>query len=311
MDNSVMIYCGDWIDMTIGVSFGFSTLTAAAFGQLFRYCWECVAPVGSLYLIIMHPLSSRDTLPISDTSGVLFGGVVERIAESLNLPKPGLNVQQLQLASVKRVTTLGAVLGVIRGCLLGRVQLLLKDTGKAGDLKKQAELESIFQLCMTVGGQDLRADRCSLFLLDTDQQELYSLVRTQKDSTASWRTDDTEIRMPVTAGIAGHTVRAKTLINIRDAQCDSRFNNAFDKKTGYTTQSVLCAPIFDPQGEVMGVIQAMNKSGGGGKVGVFTTHDERMMTMLAEHVSLCVKAVMMDEDEDELESHDQRSAAAA
>lgn len=231
---------------------------------------------------------------------MLFGGVVERIAESLNLPKPGLTAGQLRLASVKRVTTLGAVLGVILGCLLGMVQLLFKDTGKAADLKKQAELESIFQLCMTVGGQDLKADRCSLFLLDADSQELYSLVRAQRDvSSESWRADDTEIRMPVTVGIAGHTVAEKKLINTRNAQHDSRFNNAFDKKTGYVTQSVLCAPIFDPHGEVMGVIQAMNKTGEDGEgSGVFTKHDERMMTMLAEHVSLFVKAVMMDEDED-------------
>ena len=37
MDNLVMIQAGDLIDNTIGVHFGLATLTAAAFGQVFRF----------------------------------------------------------------------------------------------------------------------------------------------------------------------------------------------------------------------------------------------------------------------------------
>jgi hypothetical protein len=48
MDNIVMINVGDFIDNTIGVALGLSTLTAAAFGQC-----------------------------CSDVSGVMFGGYVE------------------------------------------------------------------------------------------------------------------------------------------------------------------------------------------------------------------------------------------
>ncbi|KAJ1472793.1 hypothetical protein T484DRAFT_1838987 [Baffinella frigidus] len=50
MDNMVMIFMGDLIDSTLGVTFGLSTLTAAGFGQIF-----------------------------SDVSGVCFGGTVEAL----------------------------------------------------------------------------------------------------------------------------------------------------------------------------------------------------------------------------------------
>ena len=52
MDNFIMIQAGDAIDNHFGAALGIATLTAAAFGQVF-----------------------------SDVSGVLFGGVGERLDE--------------------------------------------------------------------------------------------------------------------------------------------------------------------------------------------------------------------------------------
>lgn len=40
---------------------------------------------------------------------------------------------------------------------------------------------------------------------------------------------------------------------------DSRFNRYIDQKTGYRTKSVLCMPIKDSFGEVIGVAQIINK----------------------------------------------------
>ena len=67
MDNIIMIQAGDFIDSTLGVTFGISTLTAAALGNV-----------------------------CSDSSGVLFGGVVESASERLKLAKPQLSLEQAQ-----------------------------------------------------------------------------------------------------------------------------------------------------------------------------------------------------------------------
>lgn len=40
---------------------------------------------------------------------------------------------------------------------------------------------------------------------------------------------------------------------------DPRFNKDIDQQTGYRTRSLLCMPIKDPAGEVLGVAQAVNK----------------------------------------------------
>jgi GAF domain-containing protein len=42
---------------------------------------------------------------------------------------------------------------------------------------------------------------------------------------------------------------------------DDRFNRSFDAQTGFRTRSVLCMPIRDYNGEIIGVVQAMNHKG--------------------------------------------------
>ncbi|KAI5714515.1 hypothetical protein M8J77_001004 [Diaphorina citri] len=43
---------------------------------------------------------------------------------------------------------------------------------------------------------------------------------------------------------------------------DPRFNNEIDRRTGYTTNSILCVPINSYEGEVIGVAQIINKTDG-------------------------------------------------
>lgn len=47
----------------------------------------------------------------------------------------------------------------------------------------------------------------------------------------------------------------------RDALQDERFLPEIDKRTGYVTQSILCLPILNRQGGVVGVAQMVNKKG--------------------------------------------------
>jgi len=49
------------------------------------------------------------------------------------------------------------------------------------------------------------------------------------------------------------------MLNIKDAYADPRFNQNFDKKTGYKTKSLLTVPIKDTFGRTTGVMQAVNK----------------------------------------------------
>jgi len=109
MDNTVMIHAGNAIDLSLGVTFGLSTLSSAACGQI-----------------------------CSDVAGVSFGGVIDAAAARLGLPSPSFTNAQHGLALVKRVGLLGNVLGVVLGCSLGLLNLLLIDTDQARELKLAA-----------------------------------------------------------------------------------------------------------------------------------------------------------------------------
>ena len=71
-----------------------------------------------------------------------------------------------------------------------------------------------------------------------------------------------EIRIPAGSGIAGAVFRDRTVLNIPDAYADSRFNQAIDKRTGYRTRNILCAPLRNRSGAVIGVTQVLNKRDG-------------------------------------------------
>ena len=126
MDQTVMLWSGNAIDVTLGVMFGLSTLAAAAYGQI-----------------------------CSNAAGVLFGGTVENIALRAGLPTPRLTGHQQRLPIVKRMRTGGAFFGVVAGCTLGLVNLLFIDTDRSSHLKLQAlTSENEFSFQVEVSNQD-------------------------------------------------------------------------------------------------------------------------------------------------------------
>ena len=150
MDNIIMIQAGDLIDSTLGVTLGLSTLTAAALGNV-----------------------------CSDTSGCLFGGIVESASERLNLPGPAFTPSQAKMRVVRYWGTGGAIIGVMCGCFLGMTQLFVIDLERSERLKKAAELETIFKSVMENGHTLLGCERVTLYLFDPEKNEL---VRTRTPS---------------------------------------------------------------------------------------------------------------------------------
>ncbi|CAL8343206.1 unnamed protein product [Boreogadus saida] len=124
------------------------------------------------------------------------------------------------------------------------------------------------------------ADRCSLFLVEGSANKK-TLVSKFFDVHAgitilpSLRNSD-EVQVPWGKGIIGYVAEHGETVNIPDAYQDHRFSDEIDKMTGYKTQSLLCMPIHNSDGEVIGVAQAINKSPGGA---LFTEEDERVLQM--------------------------------
>ena len=128
----------------------------------------------------------------------------------------------------------------------------------------------------------LNADRCTVFVYDRDNDELFSKVATGLDIK--------ELRIPAGKGLAGHVFRTGETINIKDAYKDKRFNPEVDKQTGYRTKTILCMPIKNFNQETIGVFQVLNKFEKN-----FTTDDEDLLVAIASSAGISLENAQLFE----------------
>jgi adenylate cyclase len=105
-------------------------------------------------------------------------------------------------------------------------------------------------------GELLNADRTSIFLLDEEKNELWSIVA--KDEKGN----NLELRVPSTVGIVGEVATQRKIVNIPfDFYDDERSKAAqeFDKKNNYRTYTMLALPLVNPEDKLVAVVQLLNK----------------------------------------------------
>uniref|UniRef100_A0AAY4EY46 Phosphodiesterase n=1 Tax=Denticeps clupeoides TaxID=299321 RepID=A0AAY4EY46_9TELE len=151
---------------------------------------------------------------------------------------------------------------------------LVKDISNDLDLTSLSYKVLVF-VCIMVD-----ADRCSLFLVEgtANKKTLVSKFFDVHAGTAvlpSLSNSD-EVQVPWGKGIIGYVAEHGETVNIPDAYQDHRFSDEIDKLTGYKTKSLLCMPIRNSDGEIIGVAQAINKSPEGA---LFTEDDEKVLQM--------------------------------
>eukprot|EP00095_Tigriopus_kingsejongensis_P010391 snap_masked-scaffold1615_size33485-processed-gene-0.0 protein:Tk10391 transcript:snap_masked-scaffold1615_size33485-processed-gene-0.0-mRNA-1 annotation:"camp cgmp cyclic nucleotide" len=109
-----------------------------------------------------------------------------------------------------------------------------------------------------------KADRCSMFLARGPRDNRYleaKLFDVQSTTTledALTRTNQEEIFVPLGQGIAGIAADIKETLVIQDIHQDPRFNPGVDEKLGFSTSSLVCMPVANYDGEIIGVVQVMN-----------------------------------------------------
>ena len=104
-------------------------------------------------------------------------------------------------------------------------------------------------------------------------------------------TEITGLSLPSDQGIVGRSVQENASDIIRDAQNDDRFYKGFDEQTGYTTLSILCAPM-SVKDERIGAIELINKSS---EDGLFNEEDLRLLEAMSASAALAIHNARMAE----------------
>ncbi|KAI4887875.1 hypothetical protein NFI96_015084 [Prochilodus magdalenae] len=152
---------------------------------------------------------------------------------------------------------------------------LVKDISNELDMTNLS-YKILINVCIMVN-----ADRCSLFLVEgpSHKRTLVSKFFDVHSGTTvrpSSSMNSNEVQVPWGKGIIGYVAEHGETVNIPNAYEDHRFSDEIDKLTGYKTQSILCMAICNSDGEVIGVVQAINKNPSGTP---FTEDDEKVLQM--------------------------------
>lgn len=159
------------------------------------------------------------------------------------------------------------------GLTAEQLHLIVKSAEK---VNSNIKLDDVLNSIVEVASELTNADRGTLYLIDEEQNELWSKVIQGLEAK--------EIRLKIGQGLAGSAAETNQTVNVPDASQDDRFNAGFDMATGYVTKSVLCFPIKNRDGKAIGVLQLINS-----KNGRFSELDEQFLEALSINAAIALE----------------------
>ena len=129
----------------------------------------------------------------------------------------------------------------------------------------------------------IEAQRCSIFIYDASEYELWT---TLADGVQ-------RIIVDSDAGIVGETLRIKKPILENNPYSNPHFLPEIDAQTGFKTENVITAPIFNSERKIQGVLQLLNKENG------FDEDDVKFMSFFAHYVSGFLELINLYEDSED------------
>jgi len=155
--------------------------------------------------------------------------------------------------------------------------------GMVSELSGELKLGSLLEKVIGAITRMLNAERSTLFLNDDKTGELYTEIGEGLGAT--------KIRFPNHLGIAGTVYTSGETVNIPYAYADLRFNPSFDRQTGFFTRSILCTPLLNKSGKVIGATQVLNKRGG-----VFSDEDATRLKAFTAQMAVALENAKLFDD---------------
>jgi phosphoserine phosphatase RsbU/P len=163
-------------------------------------------------------------------------------------------------------------------------------------LNSTLDLGELIHIILQIATRQTGAERGTVFLVDRERQEIWSLVGIGLEQQV--------IRLAAERGIAGWVAREGTAVRLENAYDDARFEPDIDRKLGFKTRQLLCLPIRNEAGDIIGVLQLLNKADG------FTDEDEAFLDALSSHVALALEKAQLHRERVEKEKMERDLALA-
>lgn len=152
----------------------------------------------------------------------------------------------------------------------------------ANDLASELNFDRLFPLIIKKVTDIMEAERTSLYIIDWGKQELWTKVAEGVD----------QIRLRIGQGISGRVAKSGQIMNVVDAWELPYFDRDFDNKNNFRSKSILCIPIKNNSGEMIGVLQVINKKG----KDRFDEDDETLSLCLVSQVGIALDNSLLHEE---------------
>ena len=137
-------------------------------------------------------------------------------------------------------------------------------------LVEEKEFIPTILLLTDLGRTLVNSERASFWYWDREKKQYWTLAALGSE----------RITVPEGSGVVGASIENRETIVINNPYEDKRFNSQVDKNTGFVTKSILCLPVTNARGKVIGAYQAINKIGEDGE-SVFDEQDVKHLTLAA------------------------------
>ncbi len=146
-------------------------------------------------------------------------------------------------------------------------------------LNSSLELDTLLRNMLDITTEYVEAEASSIILLDSKNQRLEFYISLGEKASKLEKT-----YLELGKGVAGWVVKSGQGVIIDDVSSDNRFYPVVDETSDFKTRSLLCVPL-KRTGAVLGVVEALNKKGGG----KFTPEDLEVMTSLADQMAIALE----------------------
>ncbi|MBN2789352.1 MAG: HD domain-containing protein [Candidatus Delongbacteria bacterium] len=167
-------------------------------------------------------------------------------------------------------------------------------------LSSETKMNKLFNLIVDEIIEFADCDACSLYIKNLDKHELiFEATKTvsllKKDESSVFKS----FSVPLTRkSISGYTAITGETVNICDCykigeDKEYDFDKSYDKKTGYRTVSMLSVPMRSTDGDILGVIQLINKIDKNGNIVPFSAEFEQIILSLASQAAVALSNVRL------------------
>ncbi len=146
-----------------------------------------------------------------------------------------------------------------------------------------AAIDDTTELFYTISKRAMEAfnsERASVFVLNKARTELISRVAIGMENRL--------IKIPVGKGVVGRVIQTGETYITNDPKSSPYFNDSFDKKTGFQTRNIICVPLKNFEGKIIGAFELINK-----KEGEFNDEDKFYLENIGATIAISLENTLL------------------